>query len=468
MNIYSYHSFRLMKTCIYCLLLISFFIGGISWFGTTSLYDHEEFIPLPTESFISRDDSLVHRLMETPNTTYVIERDYMFKDTLVIPNNCELRFRGGTMHGPIIFNNTLLSGNVNLVGASLKGSIRNKRFYTSWNCYRDGKHDDAPNINSAVRVCNEIYFSKGTYALNSRHTPNCAVNIKALEDKVDACIGIFRDSVHFFSKEDVTLVTNYPYNTICVYSPPNKIEASIKDISINGLNFVSINKGDIFHEFVHTIKVIGVNGLTIRNCVFNDFWGDAICLSHYGDTPNTGERTRNINVRVICNKIRGGEHHNNRNGISVISGENVYIYKNTISQTSKSNMPGAIDVEPNNSANYVYDIKISRNHIKNCMGTAGGICIHANKYGGKINKVTIEDNTIEACSSGIAFVVMDSLKSGDYIIKNNNLRKNKRSFLFVGKGYSYNWIVENNKCRDDLFKSNFGGSIHIKSLKKNK
>lgn len=60
---------------------------------------------------------------------------------------------------------------------------------------------------------------------------------------------------------------------------------------------------------MHTIKLIGVNGMIIKDCRFDDFWGDAICLSHYGDNPKTGERSRNQNIKLLSNSIIGSAYH---------------------------------------------------------------------------------------------------------------------------------------------------------------
>ncbi len=384
----------------------------------------------------------IRNLLQVERTTYVISNKHEFSDTLTIPSSCELHFKGGSLSGPIVFQGTILSGEVNLKGSSIKGTVKNKTLNASWLCHMDGKTDDARNINELINLCSEIYFPAGKYMLKSDYDPRGKVPSE-YERKIKTHIGINKGGISLIGDNGATFVTNQALCTICVFSQPKEIDKSTKNVTIKGLTFEVHNDGKNFHEFIHTIKLIGVNGMTIKNCKFYDFWGDAICLCHYGDTPGTGERTRNQNVKILNNTIIGGDHHNNRNGISVINGKDVLIKGNTIKNTSRKDMPGGIDVEPNNSAYTIDNIRILDNVLDNIRGGGGaiGICTFNN---GPASNIYIERNRISRSIKGIQLNIKTENITYNIYIRNNIVSDDTKPYNFMGKGKIRNLVVTDN------------------------
>lgn len=404
-------------------------------------------------------DGNINTLFKNEKTKYVINFHYVFEDTLRLPDGCELFFEGGSLSGPIVLNNTKLSGRVNLKGSSLCGSISNSQFDASWLCMMDGVKDDAKSINEMIEVCGKVFLPKGTYRLVSRYNPAGKVPRK-LHKSIKSHIGIHKSNVELIGEEGTKFVTDDSLGTICLFSKPNQISKSIQNIKIKNITFNVHNDGVIFHEFLHTIKTIGVNGFEIENCTFNDFWGDAISLSHYGDNPKTGERTLNQNVKILGNTING-DSHNNRNGISVISGKNVLIKNNTIKNTSRKDMPGGIDVEPNNSAYTIENIRIENNYIEGVLGHA--IKIHT-KRGSPVHHIEIQSNIIKKCGkSGIAVVIKTDNTADSIIIKNNHVHADTRPYLFNGNGKSRDWIISGNSFDRPVLQS-IPGDIVVENL----
>lgn len=411
------------------------------------------------KAIIDSPDSNLQKLFHETRTKYVIRYHHTFIDTLTIPEGCELAFDGGSLSGPIKFVETKLSGRVNLHGSTLSGSIRNKVFNADWICAADGITDDAECINDMIKVCGYVLFPKGKYRLKSAFSPNGIVD-KKLHSSIQTHIGIHRSHVKLIGDEGAEFVTDEPLCTICVFSLPNQIDNSIRDVEICGLTFTVHNNGKDFHEFMHTIKLMGVNGMTIKNCKFNDFWGDAICLSHYGDDSQTGERSRNQEVKILNNHIEGGVMHNNRNGISIINGKNVLIKNNTIRNTSRKDMPGGIDVEPNNSAYTIDSIRILKNSIEDVWTNAIIVYIHKNAPAHNIN---IEDNVIRNCGHGVYVGIMSDNTTDNIEIINNYVDEKTVPYIFSGEGISANWVVKNNTfdrpCVQDI-----PGTIKVKNL----
>lgn len=395
------------------------------------------------------------------NVTYVIQNNHSFSDSITIPKGCELIFRGGALKGRIHFCDTKLSGDVNIKGSIISGKISNEYMIASWLCAMDGTTDDAPSINSMIEVCGRIYFPKGAYRLISHYNPTDRLPHK-FHRSIKAHIGICKSNVTLIGETGARFVTSDSLGTICLFSQPNDISANIKKIQIKNLTFEVRNNGLDFYAYMHTIKVIGVNGLEIENCFFNDFWGDAVCLSHFGDGPKTGERTRNRNVRILNNTIIGGDHHNNRNGISIISGENVLVKGNTIRNTSKKNMPGGVDVEPNNSAFTINNIIIENNEFEGVRGFGGAISLVVFK-GASAHHVTIKSNIIRKCSIGISVLVKTERTSDNIIIRDNIIDKFTSPYKFKGSGKSKDWIISGNRFERGCIQE-IPGEIEVENL----
>lgn len=409
----------------------------------------------------SEDSDDLEQLLARSKRMVIIRKAYSSDKVIQVPEGRVLHFeRGGSICADLVFNKTLLSGDVRLQGSHVSGSIRNTSMNAGWLCRMDGESDDAGPINEMISICDTVFFPKGTYLLKSIYSPPAAMEKRS---SIRCHVGVNRSNVSLIGEKGTVWSVPDVAGTICVFSAPGDIPNSIRNITIRNIEFKVANDGKTFHEWTHSLHCIGVNGLVIQGCRFNDFWGDAICLGHYGDTPETGELARNSNIKIVDNVITGGDHHNNRNGISVINGENVIIRENVIMNTTRADMPGAIDVEPNNSANTIKNISILNNKIEGCSGTAGGICIHANRRGGPAHGIEIIGNTIKSSTSGLSFVVLSDDTSSDFTVKNNVVEADTRPMQFIGSGKSSNWHFSGNVFKRNA-KVNVGGSIKVKGI----
>lgn len=391
----------------------------------------------------------IHELFRLGQGRYVLRYTHKFRDTLFVPQGSELRFKGGRLIGPVVFNATKLSGNVNLKGSHIKGTMRNNKFNASWLCAMDGVTDDAPCVNEIIAVCGNVFFPKGTYRFVSAY------------NRENFHIGICKDNVTLLGEKGTIFLTKEKLGMVCVFSKPYDIPNSVKNIKLSGITFRTVNDGSVFLQWTHAIQMKGVNGFTIENCTIEDFWGDGICLNHYGDNPETGERSRNQNVRIINNTITG-ESHNNRNGISVINGQNVLIQENVIRNTSRHDMPGAIDVEPNNSAYTIDNVRIIGNIIEGSRGGCGAIevCMF---NGGPGRHIYVEDNYISNSNLGLYIVVQTDDTTEHFVIRNNHVAADTPPYKFVGRGKSKDWIISGNTFERPTDQRMFG-DLQIENL----
>lgn len=392
----------------------------------------------------------VHQLFKAGKGKYVIRHAHRFQETLEIPSGCELRFAGGRLSGPIVFHDTQLRGRVNLKGSRIQGTLSNKVFNASWLCAMDGQTDDAPCINEMIAVCGNVFFPRGTYRLVSPY------------HKEKFHIGIRQDNVTLTGEEGTVFLTKERLGMVCVFTKPYDIANSVRNVQLKGITFRTKNDGSVFLEWTHAIQSKGVNGFTVENCTIEDFWGDGICLNHYGDNPETGERSRNQNVRIINNTIVGGVFHNNRNGISVINGKNVLIKGNVIRNTSRHDMPGAIDVEPNNSAYTMENIRIEGNTIEGSYGNCGAIEI-CMVNGGPGRHIYVENNVIRNSNLGIYIVLHTDDTTEHFVIRNNYVAADTPPYKFVGRGKSKDWTISGNTFLRPT-QERIPGRLHIENL----
>ncbi|WP_447874067.1 hypothetical protein [Serratia fonticola] len=220
----------------------------------------------------------------------------------------------------------------------------------------------------------------------------------------------------------------------------------IKDLTIKG---GSDYKG--FSEHVHLISLHGVSNVIIHNVNFISFQGDGVYIG--GGIGN--EERHNKSIYITSNSF-DGVNNSNRNGVSVIDGENIYIINNVFTNVAKSNMPGAIDIEPNlNKFHFVKNVVIGKNKIINSVGyaainiwlndvttnTPSMFYIYNNKIfaGGKSRGINFEGNKALSNNSPDNNVIISSniVRSNTDALVLRGVKKFKvEGNIFISKGMS--------------------------------
>lgn len=148
--------------------------------------------------------------------------------------------------------------------------------------------------------------------------------------------------------------------------------AQLSNIKIHDLQLKGLVSTLAFNEFQHLISFNGVNNCQIYNCLITGFRGDGIYI---GSGDLSGQERHNSAVQIFNNYI-DGENKDNRNGVSVIDGADILIDGNTFINCTRSNMPGAIDFEPDvNVYHRMNNCRVTNNHFKNIGGNVGTIAI---------------------------------------------------------------------------------------------
>lgn len=110
-------------------------------------------------------------------------------------------------------------------------------------------------------------------------------------------------------------------------------------------NFTIRNTLGTFAEQQHLIECSGVSNALFEGLHLKGFRGDGIYIG-----AGIGSNYRhNKNVHIVRN-VFDGVNRLNRNGVSVIDADGIFIDRNLFTRCSAANMPGAIDFEPNANA----------------------------------------------------------------------------------------------------------------------
>ncbi|MET9730500.1 hypothetical protein ABZZ79_07510 [Streptomyces sp. NPDC006458] len=135
-------------------------------------------------------------------------------------------------------------------------------------------------------------------------------------------------------------------------------------VTLDGLRFDgnSANQGPTWSQHRHCVRIHGALADTVvRNCQFVNIIGDGVYVN-VGTSSNT--------------KIGPGNSftagHDNRNGVSIVTGNTVEVFRNTFTHCSRSGMPGPIDIEPNSADEHLTHIDIHDNTIRAGSTTGTG------------------------------------------------------------------------------------------------
>jgi hypothetical protein len=222
-------------------------------------------------------------------------------------------------------------------------------------------------------------------------------------------------------------------NTLSTNSPdPNNNK---KNIRVSDLLLQGRVATEGFSEFAHLFQLMAASDVIVERVKFSGFKGDGLVISPtYFEVHN-----QRITVRDC---FFDGENNDNRNGISVVECDGALIENNYLVRCTRSNMPGAIDIEPDGIAHFIVrDIIVRENRIINCGGNVGGICIvlPSTAFTTTPTGFTIENNTIDGGNSFTDFGITclqinNATESRKHSIKiiNNRIARTLRGLRLFG------------------------------------
>jgi len=294
----------------------------------------------------------------------------------------------------------------------------------------NGVHNDTVAIQTAIDENEYIYIPEGNYLVD---TITLKTNTNILGE------GMGKSQL---TRRYVVSSIN-PFNCLMLATSDSP-ETTVSNITLNGLTLYGESDIHGFSEFVHLLYLVGTDNVTVTNCEFKAFRGDGIDLGGVDLYDINRDPRHNSNV-TISNCVFDGVNKENRNGVSVIDGSDVLIDSCEFKNTTKSNMPGAIDFETDDSFNIVRNIIVTNSTFTNIGGNAGviGISLDNLSYDIFPNNFTIENNTITNCTNtdGTLFYLFKKYDGSpvgtmqgqsNVTWKNNTISNCQKSFLING------------------------------------
>lgn len=249
--------------------------------------------------------------------------------------------------------------------------------------YGDSKHDDTNAFQKSVDFIKnkgggQVIIPKGVYNISHlKFFGKAYSNIEIIGEKA---------TIQQTTRSNRILVHNGLFNTFAnryaadgcfvfdaQVSNQSDDSNSIKNIKISGLTFISHVEKKGFDQLLHQISAHGVSGFIVENCNFIGFLGDGIAINA-GTDFDLFKNAYNKNVSISnCNF--DGINKDNRQGISIYYCDGFVIDKCNFKNTTRDDMPGAIDIEPDE------DTHVSRNGIiSNCtfdnIGGNAAVVVH--------------------------------------------------------------------------------------------
>lgn len=240
--------------------------------------------------------------------------------------------------------------------------------------------------------------------------------------------GVLKSNVIINARGKVRILSDG--NIFNVNSGSADVNGNITNVSISYITFEAITK--VFSEHLHLVSLSGVSDITFMRCGFIGFRGDGVYLG----SGAAGEERHNEGI-YFQECVFDGVSKQNRNGISIIDGDGVYIDRCVFRNCTRPNMPGAIDIEPNE---YVWaiikNIHVSKCKFKNIGGNTGVINmfipLSQSDLITPVENITIEDNAIDTTTdtqSAFAF-------------------RQHQTSIIDGSSLDLNIKVINNKAKD--------------------
>lgn len=173
-----------------------------------------------------------------------------------------------------------------------------------------------------------------------------------------------------------------------------------RNILFSGFKVLGDVASSGFSEHLHLFHMNAVSFIEFNNMNISGFRGDGIYI---GSSGNPGVERHNENL-LINKCLFDGVNKENRNAVSIIDASGVTISNSRFINSSRNDMPGAIDIEPNaNSFHIVERVSIVDNDFENIGGFAAVACTIPGVVAHKPLNINIMRNNIKSCNSPLLY-----------------------------------------------------------------
>ena len=247
-----------------------------------------------------------------------------------------------------------------------------------YNAKGDGVADDTAVFQAASEAVNNVYLPPGTYRVRSLRLRGST-----------GLSGVGSSSILQQTSDSAVLLAE-----------SSSAGSFVSGVTVQKLQLRGESTGDKpFSEHVHLFRAHGVSGLLITDCVFRAFRGDGLYLSGM----DTAGRLPRHNVGVTVRQCHfDGVNGKNRNAITVVDGDGIRIENNLFYDCTRPDMPGAVDIEPNDYAFHVVrNITVTRNSFRNIGGNVAAVAVVLadHRFTAAPANFDISHNRVDTCAA---------------------------------------------------------------------
>lgn len=302
----------------------------------------------PVTGNVVKMNYLTQSMISKENTIYIIQYDYNLNgQTIIIPDNCVLKFEGGQLkNGTINFNNCNIDniGNsIILNNCTLKGSLNKQVIYSDWFYFNsDDCTDTLSNVFKISEGC-QLIISEGVYKVSVKNLIGTDY-----ADPMNTSILQPQSNSHITINGTIQLIPNdrTHYNIIGIIDKDNILLDGTGEI----IGDVETHTGTT-GEWGHGVLISGSRNINVKDLRISYCWGDGLSVS-YTEKILTDKGLVNspYSPPEIINITNIKSSYNRRLGISIINGDGI-ILENSITEgngTINGTSPKAgLDIEPN-------------------------------------------------------------------------------------------------------------------------
>lgn len=347
----------------------------------------------------------VRSLPAQPHSFFDVVKDMDLQGlTYKIPEDVTIRQKGGVIkNGTLIGNKTkIISNKAIFDGVTIQGSWIIENISTSLFAnlqYNNSLRDVLALANASIN--NQVTIERGDYLITLDPKNLCGIIIPSnTRLRIDGNIILAPNNFDYYE------ILNVKGNNITIFGQGCIIGDKEKHTGTKG-------------EWGMGLYIRGKD-ITVRSITIKDCWGDCIYV---------GSDSRNVHIeKCILDNGR-------RQGISITSARNVYIYDCVIKNVHGTAPQRAIDIEPN-KGDTVQNVFIHNTLIQNCFG---GILVY-----GASKSAYVSDIYIDNC------IADEKVKSSSYQFSYSNKVSLKNCIAKNGAqkiNFSHVNIVETNKNR---------------------
>lgn len=219
---------------------------------------------------------------------------------------------------------------------------------------------------------------------------------------------------------------------------------NLTNIVLRNLQLRGTCDTDGFKEHAHLVSANGVSHMRVDGVVFRGFRGDGFYL---GSSSVGGNERHNRDVVLTACEF-DGINQQNRNGVSIIDGDGVRIEGCQFTNTSRPDMPGAIDIEPDkNVFHVVRNIQVIGNRFRNIGGNVAAVSLFVpTVMTHPPSNIVVERNEFQDLNASAVSFIQVGLKApgaATGFVMRSNVVMGKHSRPFMLQGVADVQIVDN-------------------------